>query len=152
MFLKILIIHYWKSILVFIFILYLSFAPPSTFKEVPTFEIPYLDKIIHLVLYIILSFSLILDSSAVNLRRKHLLTSICLICLIFLGGIIEIAQQYYFAPRTAEWFDWFADITGVFLGWFFSIIFKNLINKTRANEIFTKPNEKIRVHGRKPKV
>ena len=30
MFLKILIIHYWKSILVFIFILYLSFAPPST--------------------------------------------------------------------------------------------------------------------------
>jgi VanZ family protein len=119
MFLKRFITSYWKSIFILTVIFYLSFAPPSTFEEVPTFEIPYLDKIIHFVLYFVLSFNLINEFTNSNFTQKKRFIWVGLVCLIILGGLIEIAQQQYFAPRTAEWIDWISDGIGVFAGWGF---------------------------------
>lgn len=42
---------------------------------------------------------------------------ICLILPIFLGGIIELMQEYYFPPRSGNLLDWIANIAGVALGW-----------------------------------
>jgi hypothetical protein len=39
------IIKYWKSLLALLIILYLSFASPSTFKDIPTFR--HVDKVVH---------------------------------------------------------------------------------------------------------
>jgi len=41
---------------------------------------------------------------------------ICVFYPILLGGAVEILQPIYFAPRTAEWYDWFSDITGTIVG------------------------------------
>jgi VanZ family protein len=110
--------HYWKSILFVSVILYLSFAPPSTFKGIPTFENE--DKLVHLFLYFVLTSILIFDFRQFA-KNNHLSTiTFTLICIVFpiiLGGAIEILQPIYFAPRTAEWLDWFSDIAGVLLGW-----------------------------------
>lgn len=55
---------------------------------------------------------------------------ICLAFPVFLGGAIEILQPLYFAPRTAEWFDWFSDITGVLLGWYaINLITRKLLKR-----------------------
>ena len=109
---------YWKSLLIISGILYLSFAPPSTFKGVPSFENE--DKLVHIIMYGGLTCVLIFDFRLY--ARNNPLSSlafilICLLTPVILGGVVEILQPLYFAPRTAEWFDWFSDITGVLLGW-----------------------------------
>jgi len=109
---------YWKSILIISGILYLSFAPPSEFKGIPTFENE--DKLVHIIMYGGLTCVLIFDFRLY--ARNNPLSSlafilICLLTPVILGGVVEILQPLYFAPRTAEWFDWFSDITGVLLGW-----------------------------------
>ena len=53
---------------------------------------------------------------------------ICILFPIFIGGIVEILQPMYFAPRTAEWFDWFSDIGGVLLGWMTMFFLKDKLN------------------------
>ena len=109
----------WKSISIVLCILYLSFAPPSSFKEIPTFEIKHLDKIVHFLMYAGLSLVLIYDfRKRKNTSNKSaIFVLICLLFPVFLGGMIEIFQELFFAPRTAEWADWFFDILGVFAAW-----------------------------------
>jgi VanZ family protein len=112
------IFRYWESIIIVLVILYLSFAPPSTFKGVPSFN--FEDKLVHLLLYGGLTTILMFDfrKYAKN-NNTNLLVFVlaCLVFPIFLGGTIEILQPLYFAPRTAEWLDWFSDIAGVLAGW-----------------------------------
>jgi VanZ family protein len=63
-----------------------------------------------------------------NSKLMFILT--CIVFPIFLGGAVEILQPMYFAPRTAEWFDWFSDITGVLIGWLaMRFIFSKLLEK-----------------------
>ena len=110
---------YWGSILIIAGILYLSFTPPSTFQGIPTFNIKHLDKIIHFLLYSGLSLVLIYDFQK-NKRSNIVSVSFVTFCILFpivLGGLVEIMQQQFFAPRTAEWSDWFSDIGGVLAGW-----------------------------------
>jgi VanZ family protein len=110
--------RYWESTIITLGILYLSFAPPSTFQRVPSF--PYEDKLVHLLLYAGLTCMLVYDfwkyAKRNNTNRLAFLL-ICLVFPIFLGGAVEILQPIYFAPRTAEWLDWFSDIAGVLIGW-----------------------------------
>jgi VanZ family protein len=42
------------------------------------------------------------------------------------GGIIEIAQERWFAPRSGEWMDWLADCIGVIVGVGLVMIIKRL--------------------------
>ena len=109
---------YWKSLLIISGILYLSFAPPSTFKGVPSFENE--DKLVHIIMYGGLTCVLIFDFR-LHARNNPLSSLafilICLLTPVILGGVVEILQPIYFAPRTADWFDWISDITGVLLGW-----------------------------------
>lgn len=112
---KYLIFRFWKPIIVSLGILYLSFAPPSTFNGIPSFNNE--DKLVHFLLYSGLTCLLIYDF---NKNRKANKVAFILVCIAFpivLGGAVEILQPMYFAPRTAEWFDWFSDIAGVLVGW-----------------------------------
>ena len=112
------ILCFWKSILIISIILYLSFAPPSTFNGVPTFE--YEDKLVHILMYAGLTGILIFDFRRYAKTKTMSIIAFILICLlfpVFLGGAVEILQPMYFAPRTAEWSDWFSDITGMLIGW-----------------------------------
>jgi len=115
---------YWKSLTVIAGILYLSFAPPSTFTGVPSF--PNEDKLVHIFLYGCLANILIFDFRNYKklLDNRFAFILYCIALPILLGGMVEILQPMYFAPRTAEWFDWFSDITGTMLGWAFMSILK----------------------------
>lgn len=114
---KNLILRYWKSIAVVCCIFYLSFASPSTFERIPTFE--HEDKLIHILMYAGLSFTLIFDYSRTrkNTTVNFAFLFVCILFPVLLGGIIEIAQQQFFAPRTGSWTDWLSDMIGVGLGW-----------------------------------
>lgn len=111
--------HYWKSFIIIAIILYLSFASPSTFKEVPTFK--FEDKLIHLLMYGGLTGILIFDFRQYAKNNYTTFLAFILVCLLFpatLGGAVEIIQPIYFPPRSAEWLDWCSDLSGVLVGWF----------------------------------
>lgn len=117
MFIKKLLSNFWKSLLVVLVILYLSFAPASTFKSIPVFE--HEDKVVHMLMYFGLTFVFIFDFKRSRWNNRNILffVFICLLLPVLLGGFIEILQGNFFAPRTGSWTDWLADIAGVFLGW-----------------------------------
>jgi len=120
--------HYWKSIIVIGCILYLSFAPPSTFQGIPTFN--FEDKLVHLLMYASLTIVLIFDHYRTVKELNVNKIAFILICLVFptlFGGVIEIIQPLLFFPRSASWLDWLADILGVLIGWqTMKLIYKNL--------------------------
>jgi VanZ family protein len=99
-------------------IFYLSFASPSTFKSIPTFDNE--DKLVHVLMYFGLVLILILDFNSAFKKKKlkpFVFISLCIIFPIILGGLVEIFQPMFFSPRTASWFDWYADIVGVLIAW-----------------------------------
>jgi len=123
------IFNYWKSILVVCCILYLSFAPPSTFNDIPTFDNE--DKLIHFLMYAGLCCMLIFDfrlASKKNSAQSFLRYIVYLVFPALLGGSIEILQPLYFG-RGGSWFDFLANITGIISAWIFMHIFEGFINK-----------------------
>ncbi len=110
--------QFWKSISILLVLLYLSFAPPSSFKEIPPIQIEFFDKLVHVALYVFFTFILILDFHKYfgDKVSKSTFFVCCIFSPILLGGFIEIAQETWFSPRTAEWIDWFADIIGTGVG------------------------------------
>ena len=110
-------LKFWKSIITTIVICYLSFAQPDTFDKVPKLHIDNLDKLIHMIMYFALTSILWYDySKIVKHKTEKTLIIVGVVYPILLGGFIEIAQQKWFYPRTAEWIDWGADILGVLIG------------------------------------
>jgi len=110
--------NYWKSVLMVTIILYLSFAPPSDFKAVPKINIAYFDKFVHVILYIVFAIILIIDylrTTKTSVPKTRFIIQ-CLLFPILMGGGIEIAQDQWFYPRTAEWIDWMSDILGTSTG------------------------------------
>lgn len=127
---KIMFTSYWKSIALTTCILYLSFAPSSTFNELPTFK--FEDKIIHLLMYLALTISLLLEYNNNKIQKTNVLPliAICAIFPIFLGGLIEVFQPILSATRTASWFDWGFNILGVTGGWMaFYLYYRILTNR-----------------------
>jgi len=119
--------NYWKSISVVAIITYLSFATPSTFQGVPTFN--HIDKVIHFLMYMTLTMALISDfhhKKSVNIHSFSFV-AFCLIFPAVFGGMIEIFQLYFFPPRSAEWGDWFSNIAGTFTGWLVMRFYLKLI-------------------------
>jgi VanZ family protein len=131
MYLKFIIKNYWKSIVTLIVIHYLSFAPPSTFKGVPTFQ--YNDKIVHFLLYAGLTMIIIFEYyQSVKFNVKRLVFGIlCVVFPIILGGLIEILQENFFKPRTGTWGDWAADIAGVLMGWLIMYLLKSKLPRKK---------------------
>jgi len=111
--------QYWKSMLFICILFYLSFAKPSTFKYAPSFI--NIDKMVHVFLYFIFGVLLIVDFSKSNIEKSSqsikILTTF--VFPILIGGVIEILQEMYFKPRSAEWIDWFSDIFGIVLSYVF---------------------------------
>jgi VanZ family protein len=119
-------LHYWKSISFTLVILFLSFVPPAGLKKLPPINILNFDKIVHMLMYSLLTAIIIYDLKnkiAKSAYRKTFITTVFLYSIIF-GGIVEIMQETWFYPRSAEWIDWIADIIGALIGIFGMYAFK----------------------------
>jgi len=122
-----LLIKYWKSILMTLAILVLSFAKLSSPVSIPK-EIPF-DKIAHFFMYLILTIILMYDftrDTKLNFR-KNMFVYVCILFPFLLGALTEILQALFFYPRVAEWVDLLSNIAGVFIGWGIFLLFKRKI-------------------------
>jgi VanZ family protein len=100
------------SLLVAIIILYLSLASSSSFDKVPLFEIPYLDKLVHFVMYFGLMLVIIYENRK-SIKSKRQLMLISAIPLIY-GIVLEILQALMTNTRSGSIFDAIADGAGIF--------------------------------------
>ncbi|MCQ2224624.1 MAG: VanZ family protein [Paludibacteraceae bacterium] len=77
------------------------------------------DYMAHLIVFGALSFSLALETLLAKLtssfRTKRMWVMALLIPILY-GGLIELIQQNFFPPRSAEWTDWLADALGCAIG------------------------------------
>ena len=119
---KMIIAKYWKSSLALFVILYLSFASPSTFNDIPTFQ--HADKVAHFLMYVFFASVLVYDfrNDNVLLTSKFSYILVCLVFPIVIGGVIELLQGSIFRPRSAEWLDWLFDTAGIIAGFLFTSV------------------------------
>lgn len=105
---------YPLSLLIVAIILYLSFfTPPKTDLD----EIPNIDKLIHIGMYLGLAGMLWLEylkSHKQTFNLKHVLIG-ALLCPILLSGCIEVGQEYLTENRSGDWMDLAANTIGAVL-------------------------------------
>jgi len=102
----------YKFILWVLVIGYLCLAPADEFKKVHI-PIPYLDKIVHFVLFFILG---IISTAMRNYQSNKKIFYFQVSFAAIYGGMIELAQNYLTSTRKGDWIDWLADLAGLILG------------------------------------
>jgi len=111
---------------------YLSFARPASFTDINVVNIT--DKTAHYLVYVAYGIILIYDyfkSTVSNFSIKTFMF-VCILSPIILGGLIEIVQETFFKPRSAEWVDWLCDILGILTAWLLFYLIKTkttILNK-----------------------
>lgn len=110
------IIRYKFSILLAILIALLSLLPSNNLPYSDLFSVRFLDKIIHLCMYLVFGFVLLTESRCYSeCFRFHFK----LILIVFaMSALIELLQETVIATRSAEWFDLLANLTGLITGYF----------------------------------
>ena len=92
-------------------------------KESSTISFPFLDKVVHFILFFIQSIFITKTIYEYRNRNNRILLIVSIIFLLLLGVIIEI-QQIYLPYRTFEIMDLISNFVGVFSGSFFIIYFR----------------------------
>lgn len=86
--------------------------------EIPQFQFPYFDKIVHFTMYFALSVAFILETSVIRPGHKEVTLrpyfTAFILSAIF-GGLIEIIQSTL-AYRSCDIMDWLADMGGALIG------------------------------------
>lgn len=102
---------YWPSLIVGAGIVYLSLFHTASLR----LDVSNPDKFSHLFAYFVwgicLTSNLWRDKIAFNGRILW-----AVVLPVIFGGVIELLQQYCFPPRAGEWADWYADFSGIVLG------------------------------------
>ena len=106
--------RWWPSLLTVAVILYATLFPDQVWPDEGT-QIPYIDKLIHAVMFGGLAGAFAFDYARKKPRRRPGLGIMALCCLVSLafGGVIEVLQTAMHLGRSAEWLDFLADFTGV---------------------------------------
>ena len=116
------------SILVALFIMYLSLTSPDTFDAVSVFNIPSLDKIAHFVLYFGL-MSVIIFENRKSLKSTGQIFLISLIPFLY-GILIEILQSTLTDNRTASFYDVIFNSAGILVSLLLWLWIKPLMKET----------------------
>ena len=108
--------------------LFITIASISPTKDLPAIDIPWLDKIAHIVLYLLLtviwlSYAYAQKSNSISLKVMLLVLFGCFVY----GIIIEVIQDRMTSFRRADTLDVVANLVGVILGWGMFILTKNRI-------------------------
>ena len=103
-------IKYTSAAIVWIvFVLLVLLLPVNQIQTPSAFSIPGLDKVVHVMLFAVLTF---LIAMAVRERKVGISKFLLLVCLSLFGLCTEIIQDFMI-DRTADSLDLLADVIGV---------------------------------------
>ena len=109
----------YKSLSWAILILILSISSIKTSDSIEEILIPHSDKLIHMFLYTIFSFLLLVE----NKKSKRIF--IRLLFALFYGILMEIFQHYFTTHRSMEFYDILANLSGILICLLFYNKFSN---------------------------
>ena len=109
------VFQYKFSILLAIVIALLSLAPANRFPVSSIYDIPYIDKIVHIIMYAPLGFVALMESRCK--RQCNAYHLIILIGILLASGLIEVLQATVVLSRGAEWIDVLANFFGLLAGY-----------------------------------
>lgn len=72
------------------------------------------DMVGHALMYTLFSLAIFIDLTWRGILKKKAYIA-CIVVPIIFGGAMELIQQYFFPPRSAEWIDFFSDSFGVLI-------------------------------------
>jgi VanZ family protein len=123
--------NFWPGITWWCFILVLTLAPGNYFPKVGSFwNLFKPDKLIHLFIFGVLAYLLLLGSSKqYRAARKRYIVVIPLAVTLFTGIITELLQAGLPIGREASIYDTIANFTGCFTGFFLFTLFKKKVEK-----------------------
>lgn len=122
------VLAYWRSLIIAAVIAY------GCLLRKPPFTVPPIDggdKWVHWLAFMTLTLVLFWDNHKAQLRPAPTYL-IATITPILYGGLIEILQQQFFYPRTAEWLDWLADCIGVLIALVIYTLFRYTYARRRT--------------------
>lgn len=120
---------YLYSILIIILITTLSLMKTDSLNRGFLFNIPHLDKIVHIGMYFTLTFILIIENGNKNEVKLTLLT-------VLFGGVMELSQLFFTTYRSGDYLDLLSNTLGSLLALLFT-------NRFYANIIALKIIERI---------
>ena len=105
------VFQYKFSILLAIVIALLSLAPAKSFPVSSVYNIPYIDKIVHILMYGPFGFVALMESRCI--RQCARLHFYILFALFLVSTLIEVLQATVVLSRGAEWVDLLANFLGL---------------------------------------
>lgn len=118
------VFRYKFTILLAFLIVLLSLVPSSSMPSSRLFNIPYLDKLVHISMYSAIGFVALMECRC---RQSCLLPHAILVLILFsMSAVIEILQATVVASRAAEWYDLLANFLGLAGGYMAFRILRNL--------------------------
>lgn len=119
------------SILWALFILFLCLIPGDDINKYNRIDVPYLDKLIHFILYWILGILLVstIRRSLLFQKKPFAAYTIVIILAVLYGGLIEILQSYSIFSREPDVYDFIANGVGVIFGFFSYFFLKKIVSK-----------------------
>ena len=109
------VFQYKFSILLAIVIALLSLTPANRFPVDSIWDIPYIDKIVHILMYASLGFVALMESRCS--RKCRGLNLLILLAILLASAIIEVLQATVVLSRGAEWIDLLANFLGLMAGY-----------------------------------
>ncbi|MEG1617106.1 MAG: VanZ family protein [Bacteroidales bacterium] len=113
-------IHFLKKYLpTLLLISCIAFLSTANFSDMPIQPtLPYMDKIVHFLMYFGLSFIFLEDeispSKPRRLYGKYMLRAF--LFATFIGGAFELVQLFLVEGRAGDWMDFAANCTGALFG------------------------------------
>ena len=115
------------SILVALLLLYLSLTNAEKFQKAPLVNIPFMDKIVHFVMYFLM-MSVIIIEHRKSLRSARNMFLFSLIPLSY-GILMEILQSTLTLTRTGDFYDALADAAGILVSVSIWLLIRPLIKE-----------------------
>ncbi|OFX19933.1 MAG: hypothetical protein A2041_01840 [Bacteroidetes bacterium GWA2_31_9b] len=124
------LLKFWKPIIFALIIFIGSISSSSELNKIPFLSIPNIDKIIHFMLYFILTVLLFSSMYKTNSTLVSSKKIIALICVFGYGLFLELMQFVVTLDRSAEYLDFISNCLGAICGFFlFPFILKLKISK-----------------------
>ena len=121
-----LIRNYWKTILVTLMIMILTFGRFSGLEDIP--KVTFWDKIVHFLMYMTLTFVVMYDhhQDVKNKNNRLVFFLLCLITPFILGIVTEILQPVFMKERFTDIYDSLSNTIGILAGWGIFTVFKKM--------------------------
>jgi VanZ family protein len=112
------IFKFYKTILCFFIIVFLSIYPFKLDSEINLIPIPHFDKIVHFLFYFAFSLLFIFDLTVkpeIKKPRNILIFSVFTISFV-IGAMLELVQYLFIPQRSGSFVDLSANLTGSCFG------------------------------------